>query len=214
MRIGIIGSGDVAQSLSAGLLAAGHSVMLGTRDQKKKPLLAWNKSLPKPVEIGSTTQAAAFGELAILAVAWHAAEDVLTLVRPELAGKVVIDVTNPLIYNDDESPSLSIGHTISGGEIVQQSLSDSHVVKTLNYISHANMVNPQYKQGLPIMFVCGNNDSAKRQVRDLLEDLGWEDMINIGTIEKSRLLEPLSLLWIEYGATRSTWSHAFAVLED
>jgi len=214
MRIGIIGSGDVAQSLSAGLLAAGHSVMLGTRDQKKKPLLAWNKSLPKPVEIGSTTQAAAFGELAILAVAWHAAEDVLTLVRPELAGKVVIDVTNPLIYNDDESPSLSIGHTISGGEIVQQSLSDSHVVKTLNYISHANMVNPQYKQGLPIMFVCGNNDSAKRQVRDLLEDLGWEDMINIGTIEKSRLLEPLSLLWIEYGATRSTWNHAFAVLED
>lgn len=214
MKIGIIGSGDVAQSLAAGLIAAGHKVMMGTRDPKKKSLLSWNKTLDDKTEIGSTTEAAAFAEIAILAVAWHAAEDVLALVRPQLVGKVVIDVTNPLIYNDDEAPTLSIGHSISGGEIVQQSLSDSHVVKTLNYINHANMVNPHYKQGLPIMFVCGNNDSAKRQVRDLLEDLGWEDMLNIGTIEQSRLLEPLSLLWIEYGATRSTWNHAFAVLED
>jgi len=214
MKIGIIGSGDVAQSLAAGLIAAGHVVMIGTRDPKKKSLLTWNKGLRKQAEIGTTTEAAAFGELAILAVAWHAAEDVLALVRPQLVGKVVIDVTNPIMYNDDESPSLSIGHSISGGEIVQQSLSDSHVVKTLNYINHANMVNPKYNNGLPIMFVCGNNDSAKRQVRDLLEDLGWEDMLNIGTIEKSRLLEPLSLLWIEYGATRSTWNHAFAVLEN
>lgn len=214
MKIGIIGSGDVAQSLGSGLLAKGYSVMIGTRDPKKKALLAWNKSQKNKAEIGTTTRAAAFGELAILAIAWHATEDVLALVRPELAGKVVIDVTNPLIYNDDESPSLLVGHTMSGGEIVQQSLPDSHVVKTLNYINHANMVNPSYKQGLPIMFVCGNNDSAKHQVRDLLQDLGWEDMLNIGAIEKSRLLESLSLLWIEYGATRDTWNHAFAVLEN
>ena len=159
MKIGIIGSGDVAQSLAAGLLDAGHFVMLGTRDTKKKSLVKWNKSLKKKALLGNTTQAAAFGELAILAVAWHAAEDVLTLVRPELAGKVVIDVTNPLIFNDDESPALSVGHTMSGGEIVQQSLADSHVVKTLNYISHTNMVNPSYQKGTPIMFVCGNNDS-------------------------------------------------------
>lgn len=214
MKIGIIGSGDVAQSLSAGLVAAGHSVMIGTREQKRKSLLKWHKGQNKKIEIGSTTQAAAYGELAILAIAWHAADDVLTLIRPELAGKVIVDVTNPIVFNDEESPSLSVGHTMSGGEIVQQSLPDSHVVKTLNYISHANMVNPRYDKGTPIMFVCGNNDSAKHQVRDLLLDLGWEDMLNIGTIEKSRLLEPLSLLWIEYGATRSTWNHAFAVLDE
>lgn len=213
MKIGIIGSGEVAQSLGAGLVAAGHSVMLGTRDQKRKDLLAWKKHQKKKAEIGSTTQAAAFGELAILAIAWHATEDVLTLVRPQLAGKIVIDVTNPLVFSDDESPALTVGHTISGGEIVQQSLPDSHVVKTLNYINHANMAFPDYAKGNPIMFVCGNNDSAKHQVRDLLQDLGWRDMLNIGTIEKSRLLEPLALLWIEYGASRSTWDHAFAVLE-
>ncbi len=214
MRIGIIGSGDVAQSLATGLAAAGHSVMIGTRDQKKKSLLSWKKGHKKAVDIGNTTQAAAYGELVILAIAWHAAEDVLTLVRPELAGKVVIDVTNPLIFNDDESPSLSVGHITSGGEIVQQSLPDSHVVKTLNFISHAHMAQPHYTQGQPIMFVCGNNDSAKHQVRDLLQDLGWSNMLNIGSIEKSRLLEPLSLLWIEYGATRNTWNHAFAVLDE
>lgn len=214
MKIGIIGSGDVAQSLSEGLLAAGHTVMIGTRDPKRKSLLAWNKKQKKKVEFGNTTQAAAYGELAILAVAWHAADDVLSLVRPELSGKVVIDVTNPIVFNDDDSPTLLVGHTMSGGEIVQQSLPDSHVVKTLNYISHANMVFPNYQNGLPIMFVCGNNDSAKRQVRDLLEDIGWKDMLNIGPIEKSRLLESLSLLWIEYGASRNTWNHAFAVLED
>jgi len=213
MKIGIIGSGDVAQTLGAGLIAAGYSVMLGTRDSKKKSLISWNRSNKNKAEIGSTTEAAAFGELAILAVAWHAAEDILTQVRPELAGKVVIDVTNPLVFNDDESPALSVGHTISGGEIVQQNLPDSHIVKTLNIINHANMVHPEYKEGTPIMFVCGNNDSAKNQVRDILIDLGWVDILNLGTIEKSRLLEPLCLLWIEYGATRDTWNHAFSVLE-
>lgn len=214
MKIGIIGSGEVAQSLGAGLIATGHSVMLGTRDSSKKSLLSWNKSQKNKAKVGSTTAAAAYGELAILAVAWHAADDVLTLVRPELAGKVVIDVTNPIIFNNDEAPTLLVGHTISGGEIVQQSLPDSHVVKTLNYINHENMAFPKYKQGLPIMFVCGNNDSAKRQVRDLLQDLGWEDMLNIGPIDKSRLLESLSLLWIEYGASRNTWNHAFTVIDN
>lgn len=214
MKIGIIGSGEVAQSLSAGLVAAGHSVMIGTREPKRKTLMSWKKSHKKNIQIGSTTEAAAYGELAILAIAWHATEDVLTLVRPELAGKVVVDVTNPIIYNEDDSPALSIGHIISGGEIVQQSLPDSHVVKTLNFISHANMAHPHYEKGQPIMFVCGNNDSAKHQVRGLLEDLGWENMLNIGSIEKSRLLESLSLLWIEYGTTRNTWNHAFAVLDE
>lgn len=212
-KIGIIGSGDVAQSLGAGLLDAGYSVMLGSRDVKRKALIDWNKKNKNKAELGSTTQAAAFGDMSILAVAWHAAEDVLSQIRPELAGKVVVDVTNPLIFNDDEAPSLLVGHTISGGEIVQQNLPDSHVVKTLNFISHTNMVQPIFKEGTPIMFVCGNNDSGKQQVRELLNDIGWRDVLNLGPIEKSRLLESLSLLWIEYGANRDTWNHAFAVLE-
>jgi predicted dinucleotide-binding enzyme len=212
MRIGIIGSGDVAQSLGNGLVEAGHRVMLGTRDTSKRELAAWRKKSDKSRSLGSTTEAASFGDIAILAVAWHAAEDVLAQVRPQLSGKVVIDVTNPLVYHEDSAPTLSVGHTISAGEIVQQCLPDSHVVKTLNIINHTHIVRPKYQEGIPIMFVCGNNDSAKKQAHEILIDLGWVDSLDIGSIEKARVLEPMCLLWVEYGVVRNTWDHAFAVL--
>lgn len=212
MNIGIVGSGDVAQSLGNGLVKAGHNVMLGTRDVSKKALSGWRKKNDKKKLLGSTTDAAHYGEIVIIAVAWHAAEDVLSQIRPQVSGKVVIDVTNPLVFAEGEPPALSIGHTISAGEIVQASLPDSHVVKTLNTINHKHMAFPKYSEGLPIMFVCGNNQSAKLSTHDLLVDLGWQDTLDIGGIEKSRLLEPLCLLWVEYGVARNTWDHAFSVL--
>lgn len=212
MKIGIVGSGDVAQSLGAGLVKAGHSVMLGTRDINKKELSGWHKKNDTKRRIGSTTDAANFGEIIIIAIAWHAAEDVLAQIRPQVSGKVIIDVTNPLVFTEDEAPTLSVGHTISAGEIVQQSLPDSHVVKTLNIINHKHMAFPKFEEGLPIMFVCGNNKSAKLTTHELLVDLGWEDSLDIGGIEKSRLLEPMCLLWLEYGVARNTWDHAFSVL--
>lgn len=214
MKIGIIGSGDVARALGDGLVNAGHEVMIGTRDTKKKELSSWRKKNDKNRSLGSTTEAASFGDMAILATAWHATEDILAQIRPELAGKVVIDVTNPLQFNDDEAPELTVGHSMSGGEIVQHSLPDSHVVKALNIINHANMVNPKYKQGKPTMFICGNNTSAKAHTAEMLNDFGWEDIVDIGPIEKSRLLEPLCLLWIEYGVSRGTWDHAISILSD
>lgn len=100
-----------------------------------------------------------------------------------------------------------------GGEIVQHSLPDSHIVKTLNFINHANMTQPKYKTGRPTMFLRGDNESAKGHTALLLEELGWQDIINLGPLEKSRLLEPLCLLWIEYGATRDTWDHAISILQ-
>lgn len=212
MKIGIIGSGDVAQSLGNGLAKAGHSVMIGTRDINKKELAGWHKKNDKKKLLGSTTDAANYGEVIVLAIAWHAAEDVLAQIRPEVSGKVVIDVTNPLVFVEGEAPTLSVGHTMSAGEIVQASLPDSHVVKTLNIINHKHMAFPKFHEGLPIMFVCGNNKSAKLTTNELLIDLGWEDTLDIGNIEKSRLLEPLCLLWIEYGVARNTWDHAFCML--
>ncbi len=213
MKIGIVGSGDVARSLGKGFVDLGHNVMLGTRYPDKKELSTWKRHTGKKGSIGTTTEAADFGDTVILAIAWHAAENVLSQIRPESAGKIVIDVTNPLQFNDDQPPSLTIGHEISGGEMVQQSLPDSHVVKTLNIISHTNMVQPKYKEGVPTMFLCGNNESAKTHSTDLLTQLGWKDIVDIGDIDKSRLLEPLCLLWIEYGVSRDTWDHAFSVLK-
>lgn len=214
MKIGIVGSGDVAQALGKGLVAAGHQVMLGTRNPDKKELAAWKRQVKKHGSIGSTTEAASFGEVVILAIAWHAAEDVLAQVRPELAGKVVVDVTNPLVFREGEAPTLSVGFSMSGGEIVQQSLPDSHVVKALNNISYTRMVQPEYKEGVPVLFYCGNNESAKKEVVGLLQDLGWNDTVDLGDITKSRLTEQLTLLWIEYGALRGGWDHAFAILNQ
>lgn len=214
MKIGIIGSGDVGLSLGEALVELGHEVMIGSREPDKKALSSWQKKHKKLAQTGSTTAAAEFGEIAFLALAWHAAEDVLAQIRPELAGKIVVDVTNPIIFNEDDAPELSVGHNMSGGELVQQSLPDSHVVKTLNIINHAHMANPKYKEGTPAMFVCGNNDSAKNHIMDLLEEMGWKNLTDLGGINKSRILEPLCLLWIEYGVAHDTWDHALALLKN
>lgn len=213
MKIAVIGSGDVGQALARGLVESGHRVMIGTRDTEKKEL-KWTKKHQKEIlSVGSFAEAADFGELAILAVAWHAAEDVLNMIRPEVSGKIVIDVTNPLEFSDDDSPKLTVGHNMSAGEMVQQTLADSHVVKTLNTINFKNMVKPKYSDGMPTMFMCGNNESAKIHVKDLLTELGWVDIQDIGGIEKSRLLEPLCLLWVEYGLANNTWDHAVSFLK-
>lgn len=212
MKISVIGSGEVGQALAKGLVEAGHSVMIGTRDTEKKELKWTKKHDKQKLSVGSYAEAADFGELAILAIAWHASENVLAIVRPELSGKIVIDVTNPLLFSDDEGPQLAVGHNMSAGEMVQQTLTDAHVVKTLNTISFKNMVNPKFKDGVPTMFMCGNNESAKTHVRELLVELGWQDIQDVGDIEKSRLLEPLCLLWIEYGAANDTWDHAVSIL--
>lgn len=214
MKIGIIGSGEVAQSLGKGLTSLGHDVMIGSRDPKKKELTAWKSKLGKKASVGTTTETANFGDLCFLAVAWHAGEDVIAQVRPELAGKIVIDVTNPLVFNDSGPPELALGHNMSGGEIVQQSLPDSHVVKALNIINHQSMVNPSYKTGIPTMFICGNNKSAILHTTELLQEMGWSDIVDLGGIEKSRLLEPLCLLWVEYGVANNTWKHAISILKN
>src|SRR5688500_2957161 len=114
MKIGIIGSGEVAQSLGNGLCHIGHHVMIGSREPGKKELVDWRKKAGKHAELGTTTEAASFADIAILAVAWHAAEDILAQIRPELAGKMVIDVTNPLLISDNEPPELAVGHDVSG----------------------------------------------------------------------------------------------------
>lgn len=213
MKIGVIGDTEAGQNLAAGLTELGHEVMLGSETEPKEVKQKLKHLAGDQTKFGTTTEAANFGEIAILAVAWRASVDVLQQIRPELAGKIVIDITTPLEFENDGPPTLAFGHDISGGEMVQQSLPDSHVVKTLNFLSHRHALSPKYHEGKPVMFVCGNNVSARAYVAELLHDMGWEDVTDIGSIEKSRLLEPLCALWIEYGLAHDTWDHAFAVLK-
>lgn len=212
MNVAVIGSGDVGQALAKALADLGHKVMIGTRNTSKKDL-KWTKTTNE-ISVGSFAEAAEFGEMAFLAVAWHAAENVLSIIRPQVSGKIVVDVTNPIIFSDDDAPQLSIGFNISAGELVQQTLADSHVVKALNTIHYKNMYKPNFSNGVPTMFICGNNSAAKSQVEKLLATFGWSDVQDIGGIEKSRLLEPLCMLWIDYGVANDTWMHAFSVVRS
>lgn len=213
MKIGILGSGDVGKALGKGLAAVGHTVMIGSREPASEHLLAWKQNIGKRASTGSTSDAATYGDVVVVAVNWAGINEVLRDARPAVAGKVIIDVTNPLEF-DGTTPRLAVGHEISGGEIVQQLLPDSNVVKTLNIVNYAHMCQPEYFEGTPCMLYCGNNPAAKATVQGMLNALGWKDTTDLGDITQSRLLEPLCLLWITYGMAHNTADHAFAIVKQ
>jgi 8-hydroxy-5-deazaflavin:NADPH oxidoreductase len=213
MRIGILGSGDVGRSLGSGFVSLGHDVMLGSRGADNPRSAEWARTAGSRASYGAFGETARFGELAVLATLWSGTENALKLARPEsLAGKVVIDATNPLLFVEGAPPALALGHTDSGGEQVQRWLPSARVVKAFNTVGHAHMVNPDFPGGPPDMFICGNDAEAKSTVTGLLSALGWP-AIDIGGIEGARLLEPLCILWVLYGIRGGGWNHAFKLLK-
>jgi 8-hydroxy-5-deazaflavin:NADPH oxidoreductase len=212
MKIGILGTGDVGQALGRGLVGLGHEVRLGSREAGNAKAMAWISKTGAKASAGTFADAAAFGELAVLATIWSGTENALRLAGPKnLAGKVVIDVTNPLVFSPNAPPSLALGHTDSGGEQVQRWLPDSRVVKCFNIVGSAHMVHPDFPGGPPDMFLCGNDAAAKATVTGICEAFGWP-VIDIGGIEGARLLEPLCILWVLYGIQHKSWNHAFKLL--
>jgi predicted dinucleotide-binding enzyme len=213
MTIGILGSGDVGRALGAGLARLGHNVKIGSREPQSAKLKEWLSAAGRGASSGSFADAAGFGEVVILATLWTGTENALKLAgHDKLAGKVVIDATNPLIFSSPgKPPELALGKTDSGGEQVQRWLPKSHVVKCFNIVGHAHMVNPSFPGGPPDMFICGDDAAAKRTVTTMLSWLGWP-AIDIGGIAGSRLLEPLCILWVLYGFSTGSWNHAFKLL--
>jgi 8-hydroxy-5-deazaflavin:NADPH oxidoreductase len=212
MRVGIIGSGSVGQALGTGFLGRGDEVLLGSREPRKPEVQAWAARGGPRTCVGTFAEAAGFGELAVLATLWGGTENALRLAGPErLAGKVVIDVTNPLEFPPGAPPRLAVGHTDSGGEQVQRWLPEARVVKAFNIINYAYMVHPRFPGGPPDMFICGNDAAAKLTVAGVCEDFGWL-VVDVGGIEGARLLEPLAMLWIIYGIRAGSWNHAFKLL--
>ena len=212
MKIGILGTGEVGQALGRGLVGLGHEVRLGSREAGNEKALAWVSKTGAKASAGTFADAAAFGELAVLATIWSGAENALRLAGAKnLAGKVVIDVTNPLVFSPNAPPSLALGHTDSGGEQVQRWLPDSRVVKAFNIVGNAHMVHPDFPGGPPDMFLCGNDAAAKATVTGICEAFGWP-VIDIGGIEGARLLEPLCILWVLYAIQHKSSNHAFKLL--
>lgn len=195
MKIGILGTGQVGQSLAAGFRKYGHEVKLGHRDPKQ-----------------SYADAAKFGEVVLLCTPWSGTQNAIKLSDPKnLAGKVVIDVTNPLKFEESEAPALAIGFTDSGGEQVQRWLPQARVVKAFNIVGNDLMVDPKLPGGPPDMFIAGNDAAAKQTVTQICKQFGWP-VVDIGGIEGSRLLEPLAILWVVVGFKLNRWEQAWKLL--
>jgi 8-hydroxy-5-deazaflavin:NADPH oxidoreductase len=212
MKIGIIGSGIVGQTLAAGFLKHGHQAMLGTRDPQKPEVQQWLKE-HNGAQVGTFEETARYGELVVLATAGSAAESAIALAGPEnLAGKVVIDTTNPISGAPVEGVlPFTTGPNESLGEKVQAAAPKSLVVKAFNSVGAVNMIDPHYEQGTPTMFLCGNDAGARAKVGEIVKQFGWEPF-DCGGIAAARALEPLCILWCLPGFLRGQWNHAFKVL--
>ena len=211
MKIGIIGSGDVAKTLAAGFLKHGHDVTLGTREVAK--LAEFAKVNPK-TKIGSFNDAAKFGEVVVLAVKGSVAARALEAAgAADLAGKTIIDATNPLADAAPENGVLKYFTTLESSlmEQLQKQFPKAHFVKAFNSVGAAAMVNPQFKGGKPSMFIAGNDPGAKKTVAAILEQFGWE-VEDMGGAEAARAIEPLCILWCIPGFARNDWFHAFKML--
>lgn len=213
MHVGILGSGDVGQALGLGFAKAGHEVKIGSREPQAEKLKNWVAKAGKKASTGSFEDAAHFADIAVLATLWSGTESALKLAKPEnLVGKLVIDVTNPLVFEPNKPPRLALGHTDSGGEQVQRWLPQSKVVKAFNTVGHAHMVNPSFPGGPPDMFVCGDDAAAKQAAAGICKNFGW-GVVDVGGIEGARLLEPLCILWVMHGIRTGSWNHAFKLLQ-
>jgi hypothetical protein len=212
MKIGVLGSGEVGQTLAAGFLQHGYEAMIGTGNPPK--LAGWRAKNPA-ARVGSFSEAAAFGEVVVLAVKGSAAVEALRSAgAANLAGKTVIDATNPIAEKPPVHGVLQFFTDINESlmERLQREFPEARLVKAFNSVGKALMVNPTFAGGPPTMFICGNDAGAKQAVTGILTKFGWETW-DMGVVEAARAIEPLCMLWCLPGFTRNEWGHALKMLQ-
>lgn len=211
-KIGIIGSGVVAKTLGSGFIKHGYEVMLGTSNPSK--LTDWRGQ--SGGQVGSFSDAAAFGEILVLAVKGARAETALNLANLDnLKGKTILDATNPI--DENVGPENGVLHfftdlNTSLMERLQAIEPEANFVKAFNSIGNAQMIDPKLPGGPPTMFICGNSMSAKQEATELLQEIGWE-VADMGGVEAARAIEPLCMLWCIPGFRENSWQHAFKLLK-
>lgn len=210
MKIGIIGSGSVAQTLGTGFVEKGHEVMLGTRDASK--LAAWQAQSGDKASVGTFADAASFGEVIFLSVAATALDPAIKLAGGDsFAGKTVIDLSNPMDFSGGIPPKFTATVDNSLGEKVQRALPEANVVKAFNSIGVAVMTDPDFEGETATHFIAGNSEAAKAEATALIEEFGW-DVVDLGGIEQSFFLEALASLWVNYAFKTNNWNQAFRLL--
>jgi NADPH-dependent F420 reductase len=191
MKIAVIGAGNVGGTLGKAWARKGHDICFGVRhpnDDKTRQLV---QSIGTKSQAGTVAEAAAFGQVVVLATPWQATEAAVRAAG-DLRGKTVIDCTNPL---KADVSGLELGFTTSGAERVAQWARGAKVFKAFNTTGSNNMADPVINGIRTVMFVCGDDEVAKPAVIQLASDIGF-DAVDAGKLEQARLLEPLAMLWI------------------
>ena len=212
MKIGVLGTGAVGTVLSDGFLRHGYEVTRGSRDPAK--LADWLAKSGAKARTGTFAQAAAWAELVVLAVKGDAADAVLSLAGADaLAGKVVIDTTNPIAPREPDHGVLRFFTTLDDSlmERLQRQYPQARFVKAFSCAGNTLMVDPKLPGGPPTMFICGDDTAAKQVVRGVLDRFGW-DTEDLGGVQAARAIEPLCILWCIPGFLRQDWVHAFKLL--
>ncbi|EQA55789.1 NADP oxidoreductase coenzyme F420-dependent [Leptospira kmetyi serovar Malaysia str. Bejo-Iso9] len=208
-----MGSGVVGQTLANGFLKYGAEVKIGTRDPSK--LKDWLSKAGASASVGTFAEAASFGEILVLCSKGNIASEVLKLAGIDsLNGKTIIDTTNPI---SEEAPVNGVlkfftSYNESLMEQLQKQAPKAHFVKCFSSVGSTLMVDPKLKDGKPSMFICGNEDSSKKIVSDILNTFGW-DTEDMGKVEAARAIEPLCILWCIPGFLSQSWTHAFKLLK-
>ena len=212
MKIGVIGSGAVGTTLADGFVKHGFETMIGSREPAK--LAAWAKQRGPLAHAGTVGEAARFGEIVVLAVKGTAAEEAVRLAGAgALAGKTVIDTTNPIAEAPPEGGVLHFFTTLDASlmERLQRAAPAARFVKAFSCVGNALMVDPELPGGPPTMFICGDDADAKRAVGEILALFGWE-VEDLGGAVAARAIEPLCILWCIPGFLHNDWAHTLKVL--
>jgi predicted dinucleotide-binding enzyme len=210
MNIGILGTGTVGETIATALIKKKHHVMMGSRSAGSDKATAWVKKAGKNAQEGSFDAAAQFGELLFICLNGEHALRALETIAPEhVAGKIVVDVTNPLDFTHGMPPRILEDYNgTSLGERIQQALPNAHVVKTLNTVTAALMVDARkVGRGAHTLFLCGNDKDAKNKVAHFLADnFYWkgDHLIDLGPITAARVVEGFVPLWVQLYQTLGT----------
>jgi predicted dinucleotide-binding enzyme len=211
-KVGILGSGDVGKTLAKGFLKHGYQVAIGTDHAEK--LAEFKRENPE-IETLTFEQAAQSGDIVVLCVKGTVAEKIIEKIKRHLSGKTVIDTTNPIADAPPENGVLKYFTSFEQSlmERLQKIAPDAQFVKAFNSIGSGLMINPDFRDNTkPTMFICGNNDDAKKKVHEILEKFGFETE-DMGKAESARAIEPLCMLWCIPGFLRNEWAHAFKLLK-
>jgi 8-hydroxy-5-deazaflavin:NADPH oxidoreductase len=225
MKVGIFGTGMVGRILAEKFVDGGNEVMIGTRNiedtlaktgqdsMRNIPYKEWQEKNPS-VKLGTFRDAAKFGEIIFIATFGNAATEAIQSAGIEnFTGKIIIDTTNPLDPSKGVPPAFTATIGNSLGEQIQRLLPEAKVVKAFNTLGMAIIVNPKREEGDPVLFIAGNDESAKKQVEEIARSWGWKDIVDFGDISEAFWLEAFGMIWIRFAFKNKSWSHAFSLLK-